>query len=594
MSAKQLIFGADARKRILVGVTKLSEAVSATMGPKGRNILIERKYGAPTVTKDGVSVAKEIELEDPFENMGAQLVKEAATKTNDAAGDGTTTATVLAHAIMTAGLKHLVSGSNAISIKRGIDKAVATVTAELDGMSKDVSSPDEYKAIATISAQDEEIGEVIAEVIDEAGKDGVITVEAGQTLGIEKEYVEGMQFDNGYISPYFVTDTSRMEAVFENASILITDSKIGSIQEILPLLEGLAQQGKKEIVILSENIEGEALATLVVNKLRGTFSALAIKAPAFGDRRKDILKDIAALTGGRVISEDTGLKLENTTVDDLGSAQKVVCTKDSTVIIGGAGKKEDIERRIGEIKVAIDNSSSEFDAQKLQERLAKLTGGVAVIRVGAATEVEQKEKQHRVEDALSATRAAADEGIVPGGGTAYIRAIKTLESLKLDNEDEQVGVEIVKEALIAPLFNIATNAGAAGDVVVDKVTQLKGNDGYNALTGEYEDLMKARIIDPKKVTRSALENAASVASMFLTLEGAISEIPKEEAPAMADAGMGGMGGMGGMNNMGGNMGGMGGQMPNNMPGMGAQMPNMMNSRVGQNWVNPGGGGGGMW
>ncbi|MDA1208428.1 MAG: chaperonin GroEL [bacterium] len=545
MSAKQLLFGKEAREKILVGVEKLAAAVRATMGPKGRNILLEKKYGAPTVTKDGVSVAREVELEDPFENMGAQLVKEAATKTNDAAGDGTTTATVLAHAIMSAGLKHLSSGSNAISIKRGIDKAVVVVTTELDGMSKDVSSPDEYKAIATISAQDEEVGAVIAEVIDEAGKDGVITVEAGQTLGIEKEFVEGMQFDNGYISPYFVTDTSRMEAVFENASILITDKKIGSIQEILPLLEGLAQKGKKEIVILCENIEGEALATLVVNKLRGTFSALAIKAPAFGDRRKDILKDIAALTGGRLISEEIGLKLENATVEDLGTAQKIICTKDHTVIIDGAGDKKDIESRIGEIKVAIESSKSEFDVQKLQERLAKLSGGVAVIRVGAATEVEQKEKQHRVEDALSATRAAADEGIVPGGGTAYIRAISTLETLKLDNEDEQVGVEIVKEALIAPLFNIATNAGAAGDVVVDKVRHLKGNEGYNALTGKYEDLMKARVIDPKKVTRSALENAASVASMFLTLEGAICDIPqKEAATAMSDGGMGGMGGMG--------------------------------------------------
>lgn len=545
--AKQLLFGSDARDKVLVGVAKLAQAVSATMGPKGRNVLIEKSYGAPTVTKDGVSVAREIELEDKFENMGAQLVKEAATKTNDAAGDGTTTATVLAHAIMQAGLKHLSSGCNAISIKRGIDKAVETVVAELEKMKKNISSKEEYKAVATISAQDTEIGEIIAEVIDEAGKDGVVTVESGQTMGLEKEYVEGMQFDNGYISPYFVTDTSRMEAVFNNASILITDSKINSIQEILPLLEGLAQKGKKEIVIIAESIEGEALATLVVNKLRGTFTALAVKAPAFGDRRKEILRDIAALTGGRVISEEVGLKLENTTVEDLGHATKVISTKDATTIVGGAGDKKDIEARVNQIKAAIESSNSDFDKEKLAERLAKLTGGVALIRVGAATEVEQKERQHRVEDALSATRAAAEEGILPGGGTAYIRTLDALEKLKLTDEDEQVGVEIVKEALVAPLSNIAANSGASGEVVVEKVRKMKGNEGYNALTGKYEDLVKAMVIDPKKVTRSALQNAASVASMFLTLEAAICEIPKDPDPAEAAAAMGGMGGgMGGM------------------------------------------------
>ncbi|PIR52854.1 chaperonin GroEL [Candidatus Peregrinibacteria bacterium CG10_big_fil_rev_8_21_14_0_10_49_10] len=545
--AKQLLFSNEARTKVLSGVSKLAAAVRATMGPKGRNVLIEKSYGAPTVTKDGVSVAKEIELEDKFENMGAQLVKEAATKTNDAAGDGTTTATVLAHAMMVAGLKHLSSGSNAISIKRGIDKAVETVIDELEKMKKDISSKAEYKAVANISAQDEEVGTIIAEVIDEAGKDGVVTVESGQTLGLEKEYVEGMQFDNGYISPYFVTDTSRMEAVFENAYILITDKKIGSIQEILPLLEGLAQKGKKEIVIIAENIEGEALATLVVNKLRGTFSALAVKAPAFGDRRKEILRDIAALTGGRVISEEVGLKLENTTVEDLGRAKKIIATKDSTTVVGGSGEKSEIEARVNQIKTAIENSTSDFDKEKLAERLAKLTGGVAVIRVGAATEVEQKERQHRVEDALSATRAAAEEGILPGGGTAYIRSLKALDALKLKNEDEQIGVEIVKEALVAPLSNIAANAGAAEDVVVDKVRQMKGNEGYNALTGEYEDMVKAMIIDPKKVTRSALQNAASVASMFLTLEAAISEIPKDPDPAEAAAAAAAMGGgMGGM------------------------------------------------
>ncbi len=545
--AKDIQFGKEARDQILKGVKMLHDAVKSTMGPKGRNVLIEKSYGGPTVTKDGVTVAKEVELEDKFENMGAQLVKEAATKTNDAAGDGTTTATVLAYAIMSEGLKHVKSGSNAIAIKRGMDKAVAAVIDELEKMKKDVDDRSEYKAVATISAQDEEIGDTIAEVIEQIGKDGVVTVDKGQTLGIEKDYVEGMQFDNGYISPYFVTDTSRMEAVFENPSVLITDKKIGSIQEILPLLEKLAQGGKKEIVIICENIEGEALATLVVNKLRGTFSALAIKAPAFGDRRKAILSDIAALTGARVISEEVGLKLENTDVEDLGQCDRVIASKDNTTVVGGQGKKEDIDLRINQIKKEIDNTKSDFDKEKLAERLAKLTGGVAVIQVGAATEVEQKERQHRVEDALAATRAAAEEGILPGGGTAYIRALGVLDSLKTDNEDEAVGVEIIKGALVAPCHHIAENAGVAGDVVVKKVATANGNEGYNALTGVYEDLMKAMIIDPKKVSRSALENAASVASMFLTLEVAIAEIPKDPDPAEAAAAAAAMGGgMGGM------------------------------------------------
>ena len=542
--AKQLLFGDNARQKILTGVTKLAAAVRATMGPKGRNVVMDKKFGGPTVTKDGVTVAKEIELEDPFENMGAQLVKEAATKTNDAAGDGTTTATVLAHAMMDEGMKHLSSGSNPILIKRGMEKAAQAVTEFLLKLKKDVSKKEEYAAVATISAQDSEIGKAIAEVIDEVGKDGVVTVEAGQTLGLEKEFVEGMQFENGYISAYFATDPARMEAVFERASILITDKKITSIQEILPLLEGLAQKGKKEIVIIAENIEGEALATLVVNKLRGTFSALAVKAPAFGERRKEILKDIAALTGGRVISEEIGLKLENATVADLGSARRVVANKDTTLIVGGSGKKQDIEMRINEIKAQLEITKSDFDREKLQERLAKLTGGVAVIKVGAATEVEQKEKQHRVEDALSATRAAAEEGIVPGGGTAYIRALKTLEKLLSDtkDKDEKVGIEIVMNSLTAPTKNIAENAGVPGDVVVSKVKDSKDNMGYNALTGQYTDLVKDMVIDPKKVTRSALENAVSVAAMFLTLEVAITDIPKkEEAPAMP--GGGGMGGM---------------------------------------------------
>lgn len=543
MAAKQMMFHSEARDAVFKGVTKLADAVRATMGPLGRNVVIEKKYGGPTVTKDGVSVAKEIELPDPFENMGAQLVREAATKTNDAAGDGTTTATVLAHAIMQEGLKHLGSGKNAISIKNGILKAVDAVSKHLDSQKKVVSKKEEYAAVATISAQDKEIGDVIAEVIDQVGKDGVVTVEAGQTLGLEKEYVEGMQFDSGYISPYFVTDSARMEAVFERAHILITDKKIGSIQEILPLLEAMAQKGKKELVIIAENVEGEALATLVVNKLRGTFSTIALKAPAFGDRRKEILKDIAILTGGRVISEEIGLKLENTTVDDLGTARRVVVNKDNTLIVDGGGSKGDIDARIKEIKAQLDTTKSDFDREKLQERLAKLSGGVAVIKVGAATEVEQKEKQHRVEDALSATRAAAEEGIVAGGGTAFIRAIESLEKLKTNNADEKIGIEIVKGALAAPTMHIANNAGAEGKVVVEKVKNLKGNHGFNAMTGEYEDLVKAMIIDPKKVSRTALENAASVAAMFLTLEVAVVEIPKKEsAPAMP--GGGGMGGMG--------------------------------------------------
>lgn len=541
--AKQLIFGDQARQKILSGVSKLAAAVRATMGPKGRNVVLDKKYGGPTVTKDGVTVAKEIELEDPFENMGAQLVKEAATKTNDAAGDGTTTATVLAHAMMEEGMKHLNSGSNAILIKKGMEMATAEVTSFLLKLKKDVTKKSEYAAVATISAQDGDIGEMIAEVIDEVGKDGVVTVEAGQTLGIEKEFVEGMQFDQGFISQYFVTDTTRMEAVFEKPYILITDKKISSIQELLPVLEQVAQKGKKEIVIICESIEGEALATLVVNKLRGTFSALAVKAPAFGDRRKEILRDIAALTGGRVISEEIGLKLESTTLADLGQARKVVSSKDATLIVDGSGKKAEIDARVNEIKAQIDTVKSDFDREKLQERLAKLTGGVAVIKVGAATEVEQKEKQHRVEDALSATRAAAEEGIVPGGGTAYIRALESLEKLHkaTKNKDEQVGIQIVMNSLTSPAKNIAENAGVAGDVVVSKVREGKDGFGYNALTDTYGDLTKDMVIDPKKVTRCALENAVSVAAMFLTLEVAVTDIPKKEEPAMPPGGMGGMG-----------------------------------------------------
>ena len=536
------MFGEDARQKVFKGVTKLAQAVRATMGPKGRNVVVERKYGAPMVTKDGVSVAKEVELEDAFENMGAQLVREAATKTNDAAGDGTTTATVLAHAMMEEGMKHLGSGSNPILIKRGMDSAVDAVTEVLAKLKRDITKKGEFAAVATISAQDPTIGDVIAEVIDKVGGEGVVTVEAGQTLGMEMEYVEGMQFDNGYISAYFVTDPAKMEAIYEKPYILITDKKISSIQELLPVLEAVAQKGRKEIVIIAESVEAEALTTLVLNKMRGTFSALAVKAPAFGDRRKEILKDIAALTGGRFISEEVGLKLENVTIDDLGTARRVVSGKDNTLIVGGSGKKQDIQARLSEIHIQMENTKSDFDREKLQERLAKLTGGVAVIKVGAATEVEQKEKQHRVEDALSATRAAAEEGIVPGGGTAYLRAMPALEKLMKDTKDadEKVGVEIVMSAMQAPARNIAENAGVSGEVVVSKVRDGKDSFGFNALTGEYTDLFKDMVIDPKKVSRVALENAASVAGMFLTLEVAISDSPKKEEPAMPGGGMGGM------------------------------------------------------
>ncbi len=541
MSAKILTFGDDARHKIVHGIKKLADAVRVTMGPNGRNALISKSYGAPTITKDGVTVAKEIELEDAWENMGAQLVKEAATKTNDAAGDGTTTATVLAEGLISEGLKFLTAGANAISMKNGIMKAVEAVVAHLDKQKKTINSKEEFASVATISAQDPEVGKIISEVMEEVGSDGVVTVEAGQTMGLEKEYVEGMQFDSGYISPYFVTDSARMEAIYKSAYILITDKKISSIQEILPVLEALAQKGRKEIVIIAENIEGEALATLVVNKIRGTFSAIAVKAPAFGDRRKEILKDIAILTGGRVISEEVGLKLENTKLEDLGQAGKIVVTKDNTLIVDGAGSKKDIEARISEIKANIENTSSDFDREKLQERMAKLSGGVAVIKVGAATEVEQKELQHRVEDALSATRAAAEEGIVAGGGAALIHALKALDKLKGANEDEQIGIDIVKMALPYPLKNIASNAGLEGSVIVEHVKQAKDSTmGYNVVTAKVEDLVAVGVIDPKKVTRSALQNAASVAAMFLTIEVAIADAPKKDAPMpQMPGGMGG-------------------------------------------------------
>ncbi len=544
MSPKLLTFGDESRQKIVRGIRKLADAVRVTMGPNGRNALIAKSYGAPTVTKDGVTVAKEIELDDPWENMGAQLVKEAATKTNDAAGDGTTTATVLAEGMISEGLKFLTAGANAISMKNGIMKAVEAVVADLEKQKKDISTKEEFAAVATISAQDKEVGKIISEVMDQVGSDGVVTVEAGQTMGLEKEYVEGMQFDSGYISPYFVTDAGRMEAIYQNPYILITDKKISSIQEILPVLEALAQKGRKEIVIIAEGVDGEALATLVVNKIRGTFSAIAVKAPAFGDRRKEMLKDIAILTGGRVISEEVGLKLENTKLEDLGQAGRIVVTKDNTLIVNGAGNKKDIAARIEEIKANIDQTKSDFDREKLQERMAKLSGGVAVIKVGAATEVEQKELQHRVEDALSATRAAAEEGIVAGGGAALIHALKCLDKVKGATEDEQIGIDLVKMSLPYPLRNIAQNAGLEGSVIVEHVKQSKDSKmGYNVVTEKVEDLVAAGVIDPKKVTRSALQNAASVAAMFLTIEVGIVDAPKKESAMPQMPGGGGMGGM---------------------------------------------------
>lgn len=538
--AKQIMFGDDARHKIVNGVKILSDAIRITMGPRGRNVMFEKSFGGPTIANDGVTIAKEIELEDKFENMGAQLVKEVATKTNEKAGDGTTTSIVLAEALISEGIKNVTAGANPMSIRVGIEKATRAVVEELDKIAKPITTKEEIAQVATISAQDPRVGELLGE-LEKQVKSGVITVEEGQTIGLEKEIVEGMQFDNGYISPYMVTDTQRMEANVEHPYILLTDKKISNIKEILPLLESLAQAGKKELVIIAEDIDGEALATLVINKLRGAFSALAIKAPAFGDRRKEILKDIAALTGGRVISEEVGLKLEETTVDDLGQADKVISSKDNTVIVGGKGSKSEIEARLNEIDALYQNSSSDFDKEKLAERRAKFTGGVAVIKVGASTEVEMKEKKLRIEDALNSTRAAVDEGIVPGGGVAYLSAMGKLDDLKADNEDEKTGIMIVKQALEAPIRQIAINAGQDGGVVAMKVMAGKAGHGFDAMKLEFDvDMIAAGIIDPKKVTREALENAASLAGIFLTTECGITDIPKEEAsmPPMPGGGMG--------------------------------------------------------
>lgn len=526
--AKKIVFGDEARKKLFEGVKTLSAAVKVTLGPKGRNVILDKKYGGPQITNDGVTIAKEIELKDVEENMGAQLVKEVATKTNDVAGDGTTTATLLAEAMIAEGLSHLQAGVNAIQMKKGIEKAVKAVEEELEKTAVKIGdSKEKIAQVATISAQDEEVGNLIADTMDLVGNDGVITVEESQTMGIEKEVVEGMQFDNGYISPYFVTDSSRMEAAYDDAKILITDKKVASIHDLLPLLEKIAQTGRKELVIIAEDVEGESLATLVLNKLRGTFSVLAVKAPAFGDRRKEMLKDIAILTGGTVISEEIGLKLENAELEHLGEARRIVSDKDKTTIVGGRGDKKAINARVEELKVLLSKTTSDFDKEKLQERLAKLAGGVGVVRVGAATEVELKEKKLRIEDALNATRAAVEEGIVAGGGVALLNAAKVLDGLKGDN-DEMVGIGIVQRALKVPLIQIAENAGKDGAEVLEKV--LKGGEGfgYDAAKDEYVDMIKAGIIDPKMVTRSALKNAASVAALFLTMGGAVSELPDDK------------------------------------------------------------------
>jgi chaperonin GroEL len=545
--AKQIHFGSEARQKIIAGVNALADAVRITLGPKGRNVVIDKKYGSPMITNDGVTIAKEIDLKDPFENMGAQLVKEVATKTNDVAGDGTTTATILAAAMIAEGYKNVTAGANPMQLKKGIDMAVEKICHELEKVKTDIgNSKEKIAQVATISAQDAQVGTFIAEVMEMVGHDGVITVEEAQTMGLDKEVVKGMHFDNGYISPYMVTDPARMESVYEDVKILITDKKLSSIQELLPLIEKLAQAGRKELVVIAEDVEGEALATFVLNKLRGIFHVLAVKAPAYGDRRKEMLKDIAALTGGRVITEELGLKLETTELVDLGEARKVISEKDKTVIVEGKGKKKDVDARIAEIEVLLEKTTSDFDKEKLVERKAKLAGGVGVIKVGAATEVELKEKKHRIEDAVSATKAAVQEGIVPGGGVALLQAAHVLDSMKGD-ADEITGVQIVRRALTYPLHQIAENAGKDGAVIVHKVNEQKPGWGYDAAKDEFVDMVKAGIIDPKMVTRSALQNAASIAGIFLTTEAAITDIPEEKGHGHAEMGHGGgMGGMGGM------------------------------------------------
>lgn len=542
--AKDILASEEARKKLKAGVDKLADTVKVTLGPKGRNVVLDKKYGTPSITNDGVTIAKEIELEDPYENMGAQIVKEVASKTNDLAGDGTTTATVLTQAIIEEGVKNVAAGANPMAIRRGIEKAATAVSAELDKIAKPVKEGTEIADVASISADDPEVGKLIAEVMSVIGEDGIVTVEEGQTLGLDKEVVEGMQFDKGYVSPYMVTDTARMEAVVENAPILLTDKKISSINELLPLLEKLAAEGKKDLVIIAEEVEGEALTTLVLNKLRGTFNALAIKAPAFGDRRKEMLQDIAVLTGGQVITEEVGLKLEDATVEMLGEARKVIADKDNTTIVEGKGSESALKERVALIKKQMESTSSEYELEKLQERLAKLESGVAVIKVGAATEVELKEKKARIEDAINSTKAAVAEGIVAGGGAALIKASRALDSLKLDDE-EMIGVVIVRKALESPIRQIAANAGIT-DIAVILESINKANDnktGWDFAKGEKADMLERGIIDPVKVTKSALMNSTSAASVLLTTEAAVVDLPEKEAPTPAMPDMGGMGGM---------------------------------------------------
>jgi chaperonin GroEL len=543
MPAKMLLFDEEARRKILKGVDALAAAVKVTLGPKGRNVILDKKFGAPTITKDGVTVAKEIELEDHFENMGAQMVKEVASKTSDVAGDGTTTATVLAQAIFREGIKNVTAGANPMALKRGIEKAVDAVVDELKKISKPTKGKKEISQVATISANnDKTIGDLIADAMEKVGKDGVITVEEAKSMDTTLEVVEGMQFDRGYLSPYFVTDPERMEVVMENSLILIHEKKISNLKDLLPILEQIAKMGKP-LLVIAEEVEGEALATLVVNKLRGTLSTASVKAPGFGDRRKEMLQDIAVLTGGAVVSEELGIKLENIKLEDLGKAKKVVIDKENTTLIEGAGSQKEIEGRIKQIRTQIEETTSDYDKEKLQERLAKLAGGVAIIKVGAATEIAMKEKKARVEDALNATRAAVEEGIVPGGGVAFLRAAMTIDHLKLKG-DEKVGGDIVRRALEEPIRQIAENAGVEGSIVVQKVRENNGAYGFNAETESYEDLMASGIIDPTKVTRIALQNASSIASLMITTEALVTEIPeKEKAPSMPHGGGGGMGDM---------------------------------------------------
>lgn len=541
--SKQIAFSDEGRKKLQEGVNKLADTVKVTLGPKGRNVVLDKSYGAPTITNDGVTIAKEIELEDKYENMGAQLIKEVASKTNDVAGDGTTTATILAQSMINEGLKNVAAGANPIAIRHGIEKATAKVVDVIKKNSKEISGKGEIKQVATVSAGDEKIGEMISEVMDLIGKDGVVTVEESNTMGLEKEVVEGMQFDNGYISQYMITETATMKAVLDNPFILLTDKKISSISEILPILEKMSESGKKDIVIIAEDIDGEALATLILNKLRGTINVLAVKAPGFGDRRKEMLEDIAVLTGGQVISSELGHKLEDATIEMLGSARKVESDKENTVIVEGKGNKEEIKKRVAQIKKQVEKSTSDYDKEKLNERLAKLSGGVGVIKVGAATETEMKEIKYKVEDAVEATKAAIAEGIVSGGGVALVDSISELKSVQAEG-DEALGVEIVKKALEAPMRQIAENAGVEGSIVIETVKKMNPGEGYNALTGDYGNMIGFGIIDPAKVTRSAIQNAASIAALILTTEAVVAEKPKEEsAPAGMPMGGNPYGGM---------------------------------------------------